>query len=457
MKRSFNSMETNSKFVNEFNGLDPLNDKSLRRVGQYVLGMLLGNSPVKSIVQCLARKVGDTDPDRFYAIKILTLEDSYNETQDDRQGKMLLHTEYSLLSLLHDQKGVIHHWGLFKDEAKEEKEVSTGKWVYTGNNKKRICLVLDCLWSHDFSPKSIDFVNLQHHVIKEKKLAERDALRIFYEVVRIVCDLHKRNIVHRDLKLGNMVFNKRTRRITLINFCLGKHLINENDMLTDQRGSPAYISPDVLSGKPYLGKPSDCWALGVVLYTMLFGQFPFYDSVPQELFRKIKSAEYSIPKEGRISSNTTSIIKTLLVLNPRQRMTAEQVLDALQTSLSIWVSTKNSLSQLQVVPDIDDQQKSKKDSKTDESTANHSNKEQLQKEDFSLNQIIPKGVNTPLMSSSISIWHKHKLRLNSGRIRTTPIGTLPIRRIETDAKPLTPEQMAIYNRLLFKSKVTQNN
>ena len=43
----------------------------------------------------------------------------------------------------------------------------------------------------------------------------------------------------------------RTKRITITNFCLGKHLIRENDLLKDQRGSPAYISPDVLSGKLY--------------------------------------------------------------------------------------------------------------------------------------------------------------------------------------------------------------
>ena len=42
------------------------------------------------------------------------MKDSDEETQDDRQGKMLLHTEYSLLSLLHDQDGVIHHHGFFK-------------------------------------------------------------------------------------------------------------------------------------------------------------------------------------------------------------------------------------------------------------------------------------------------------------------------------------------------------
>ena len=40
----------------------------------------------------------------------------------------------------------------------------------------------------------------------------------------------------------------RTKKITITNFCLGKHLIREDDLLRDQRGSPAYISPDVLSG-----------------------------------------------------------------------------------------------------------------------------------------------------------------------------------------------------------------
>ena len=84
--------------------------------------------------------------------------------------------------------------------------------------------------------------------------------------------------------LLQVVLNLKSQEVTLTNFCLGKHLMNENDLLKDQRGSPAYISPDVLSGKPYLGKPSDMWALGVVLFTMLYGQFPFYDSVPQELF-----------------------------------------------------------------------------------------------------------------------------------------------------------------------------
>lgn len=65
-------------------------------------------------MQCLARKDGTDD---FYQLKILTLEergDQGIESQEERQGKMLLHTEYSLLSLLHTQDGVVHHHGLFQ-------------------------------------------------------------------------------------------------------------------------------------------------------------------------------------------------------------------------------------------------------------------------------------------------------------------------------------------------------
>ncbi|XP_052811931.1 uncharacterized protein LOC128239352 [Mya arenaria] len=339
--------------------LRPPTPGGIKRAGPYLLGPRLGSSPVKSIVQCLARKDGT---DKFYTLKILTLENGGRERTDDRQGKMLIHTEYSLLCLLRHQDGVVHHHGLFKDEAWEEKEHDGGggKTEFTGRRRKRLCLVLDCLIPHEFSDQNSDLINLQHYVIKEKKLSEKEAIVIFYDIVRVVECLHKKNIVHRDLKLGNMVLNKRSRRITITNFCLGKHLVSENDLLLDQRGSPAYISPDVLSGSPYLGKPSDMWALGVVLFTMLYGQFPFYDSVPQELFRKIKAADFKIPNDMRVSEDTKAVVHRLLLMNPRQRLSATQVLDQLSTIIARWRAMNAPVGTLQVVPDIDDQSEEKK-------------------------------------------------------------------------------------------------
>ncbi|XP_022430951.1 serine/threonine-protein kinase 40 [Monodon monoceros] len=404
-----------------------ISGNNAKRAGPFILGPRLGNSPVPSIVQCLARKDGTDD---FYQLKILTLEergDQGIESQEERQGKMLLHTEYSLLSLLHTQDGVVHHHGLFQDRTCEIVEDAESSRMVK-KMKKRICLVLDCLCAHDFSDKTADLINLQHYVIKEKRLSERETVVIFYDVVRVVEALHQKNIVHRDLKLGNMVLNKRTHRITITNFCLGKHLVSEGDLLKDQRGSPAYISPDVLSGRPYRGKPSDMWALGVVLFTMLYGQFPFYDSIPQELFRKIKAAEYAIPEDGRVSENTVCLIRKLLVLDPQQRLAAADVLEALSAIIASWQSLSSLSGPLQVVPDIDDQM-----SNADSSQEAKAAEERSQYE-----------FETYMRQQLLLAEEKSSVREARGWGPRRQLGSVPpVRRLGHDAQPVNPLDAAI--------------
>ncbi|KAK3603549.1 hypothetical protein CHS0354_027973 [Potamilus streckersoni] len=411
----------------------------IKRAGPYLLGPRIGSSPVRSIVPCLARKEGTDD---FFTIKILTLEDSNKESQDDRQGKMLIHTEYSLLSLLKNQDGVIHHHGLFKDEAWEERETldRNGHVEFTGRRRKRLCLVLDCLIPHGYSDKNTDLMNLQHYVIKEKKLSEKEAVIVFYDIIRVVESLHKKNIVHRDLKLGNMVLNKRTRRILITNFCLGKHLVCETDLLKDQRGSPAYISPDVLSGKPYLGKPSDMWALGVVLFTMLYGQFPFYDSIPQELFRKIKSAEFRLPPDVRISEKTKSIVCKLLIMNPQDRMTASQVLDALTSVIASWQTPANSYDSLQVVPDIGSESDNEEDTQSDDQSRGQQTRASLSEFETSL-----------FTANSDNVLTRQQPRPPTIKRRVPPT-KIPIRRLDTDARPLNQAEIVAHSSLIFSQR-----
>ncbi|XP_054273427.1 serine/threonine-protein kinase 40-like [Macrosteles quadrilineatus] len=402
----------------------------VKRAGPYLLGPTLGSSPVKSIVQCLARQEGT---DNFFTLKLLILKGGTEETQDERQGKMLLHTEYSLLSLLSNQENVVHHHGFFKDLALEEKLTRDGP-VYTGRVRTRLCLVLDCLSAHDFCPRTADLINLQHYVIREKKLSEREAAVILYNTVDVVRSLHERNIVHRDLKLGNIVLNQRTHQVTLTNFCLGKHLASEQDLLKDQRGSPAYISPDVLCGKPYIGKPSDMWALGVVLFTMLYGQFPFYDSSPTQLFNKIKAADYTIPNDGRVGENTMSLIRRLLVLEPSQRMTASEVLDSLSVIIATSRSLMAPLEPLQVVPDIDE----------------------IKEEP----QVVEPQ---PVFELERSCDWLHKLTNNVTRPPVSyqktlvrRVGQIPVQRIGEDARELTPVDLARLRHMLPNERLQRN-
>ncbi|XP_012889548.1 PREDICTED: serine/threonine-protein kinase 40 isoform X2 [Dipodomys ordii] len=356
-----------------------ISGNNAKRAGPFILGPRLGNSPVPSIVQCLARKDGTDD---FYQLKDRTCE-VVEDTESSRMVKKM---------------------------------------------KKRICLVLDCLCAHDFSDKTADLINLQHYVIKEKRLSERETVVIFYDVVRVVEALHQKNIVHRDLKLGNMVLNKRTHRITITNFCLGKHLVSEGDLLKDQRGSPAYISPDVLSGRPYRGKPSDMWALGVVLFTMLYGQFPFYDSIPQELFRKIKAAEYTIPEDGRVSENTVCLIRKLLVLDPQQRLAAADVLEALSAIIASWQSLSSLSGPLQVVPDIDDQMSNADSSQEAKVTEECS---QYEFENYMRQQL--------LLAEEKSSIHEARSWVPKRQFGSVP----PVRRLGHDAQPMTSLDTAI--------------
>ena len=165
------------------------NRSSLKCAGPYVLGPSLARSPVKSIVQCLSRRMNSDD---FYTIKLLTLSKSTNVNcqNDMKQGKMLIHTEYSLLSLLHSQEGVIHTHGLFQDEVIPENSTTSDN-EQPSSKCKRLCLVLDCLEPHNYCQSTQDYENLQSFVIKEKKLCERKALVVFLDIVKVVKDLHE--------------------------------------------------------------------------------------------------------------------------------------------------------------------------------------------------------------------------------------------------------------------------
>uniref|UniRef100_A0A182WG94 Serine/threonine-protein kinase 40 n=1 Tax=Anopheles minimus TaxID=112268 RepID=A0A182WG94_9DIPT len=329
----------------------PVERKRCRKAGDFVIGYELGTSPGVPQTQYLARKQGSNE---FYLLKILSF-DPETEIVDKEtlQGKVLLHNEFTLLSMLDDLDGVIHQHGFFSDYAFEERQIErddgTVHSIYTGRIRRRLILVLDCVHAHEFCDESSAYISLQRH-ISVARLSERDALELFYEVVKVVEQLHARNIIHRDLKLNNIVLDRRTGRIVLTNFFLGKHLINEQECLFDQRGSPAYISPDVLGGKPYRGKPSDMWALGVILYTIVYGKFPFLDTTPSALFRKIREADYTIPSGFNTTHETKSLIKRMLTLNPDERLTASEVRIELKQNLRKFRRPRMNCDQL--VPEL---------------------------------------------------------------------------------------------------------
>lgn len=98
----------------------------------------------------------------------------------------------------------------------------------------------------------------------------------------------------------------------------------DDDKLTDRRGCPAYVAPEVLrSGRAYSGKAADIWSLGVLLYTMLVGRYPFNDAEHASLFAKISRGQFAVP-DG-LSARAKCLIRALLRREPSERPESEDI------------------------------------------------------------------------------------------------------------------------------------
>ena len=110
-------------------------------------------------------------------------------------------------------------------------------------------------------------------VKKNKKLDEQRAKTIFKQVVHGVAHCHCRSVLHRDIKLDNILMDL-TGNIKICDFGVSR-LIKKDQIIQEQCGTPAYLAPEIIADKGYKGFNVDIWSLGVLLYTMLQGTVPF--------------------------------------------------------------------------------------------------------------------------------------------------------------------------------------
>ncbi|KAI9887121.1 MAG: hypothetical protein M1823_001028 [Watsoniomyces obsoletus] len=117
--------------------------------------------------------------------------------------------------------------------------------------------------------------------------------RIFSELVEAVTYLHQRNIVHRDIKLENVLMNIPVEQavtikdwqhypysvVTLTDLGLSRRIDPADPLLHTRCGSEDYAAPELLMGQPYDGRQTDAWALGVLLYALMESRLPF-DPLP---------------------------------------------------------------------------------------------------------------------------------------------------------------------------------
>ncbi|KAM9566533.1 hormonally up-regulated neu tumor-associated kinase isoform 2-T2 [Guaruba guarouba] len=169
--------------------------------------------------------------------------------------------------------------------------------------------------------------NLMHKIYEKKRLEEHEARKYIRQLILAVEHLHRAGVVHRDLKIENLLLDE-DNNIKLIDFglsnCAG--ILGYSDPFSTQCGSPAYAAPELLARKKY-GPKIDVWSIGVNMYAMLTGTLPFTVEPfsLRALYQKMVDKEMN-PFPTQLSSAAVNFLRSLLEPDPAKRPNIQQAL-----------------------------------------------------------------------------------------------------------------------------------
>ena len=146
---------------------------------------------------------------------------------------------------------------------------------------------------------------------------------MFKQIAEGIEYLHSQNIAHRDIKLDNILIEDKTNMVKIIDFGFSV-MCSSMQKLKIFCGTPSYMAPEITMKKEYDGKTVDMWALGVLLYVMLTGTFPFKGTTEADLYHKIQKGNFSMP--DFVSKDARKIIYQLLEVSQSRRITSKELI-----------------------------------------------------------------------------------------------------------------------------------
>eukprot|EP00746_Dinoflagellata_sp_MGD_P012711 gnl/MRDRNA2_/MRDRNA2_127195_c0_seq1.p1 gnl/MRDRNA2_/MRDRNA2_127195_c0~~gnl/MRDRNA2_/MRDRNA2_127195_c0_seq1.p1 ORF type:complete len:534 (+),score=114.32 gnl/MRDRNA2_/MRDRNA2_127195_c0_seq1:124-1725(+) len=202
------------------------------------------------------------------------------------------------------------------------------------------------------TPEELTFVmeflaggELYERLVKKGNYNEYTAANAAYQMLLAVSYLHSQDVVHRDLKLENFLYETETGdHLKVIDFGFSK--LHDPHMKMDAScGTVSYIAPEVIA-RSYTNK-CDLWSLGVITYMMLSGEPPF-PGEGQTTLKLIRAGLYSMdsPRWRKVSEPAKSFVRALLTKNPEKRPSA---LEALEDP---WIVRRAALHSVDIDPQV---------------------------------------------------------------------------------------------------------
>ncbi|CAD7704676.1 unnamed protein product [Ostreobium quekettii] len=158
-----------------------------------------------------------------------------------------------------------------------------------------------------------------------ERLPEELVARYFKDMVRALDYLHSQRVVHGDLKPENVLVSAHGE-VKLSDFGCSKVIVSGNEYLERCNGTPAFLAPEMMKpNSRYRGRPTDIYAMGACLYTLVFGRIPFTAPNLYQLFQVVQNENVSFPENVHVSDSLKDLLNRLLTKNPKERITLLEV------------------------------------------------------------------------------------------------------------------------------------
>ncbi|RMX41902.1 hypothetical protein pdam_00006629 [Pocillopora damicornis] len=179
-----------------------------------------------------------------------------------------------------------------------------------------------------------DAGGVQKLLEKKTRFTEKETWTVINQLAHAVAYLHDCDIVHRDLKLENILLGQpvgnELLNIKLTDFGLSfvKGSVGSDSMMQSVCGTPIYMAPEVIDDLGY-SQQCDIWSIGVIMYTLLTGRPPFVAETEEKLYELIKKGEvdFSDPCWETCHESAKNLLLGMLKVDPAYRRTAKEILN----------------------------------------------------------------------------------------------------------------------------------
>ncbi|XP_051195527.1 serine/threonine-protein kinase GRIK1 [Lolium perenne] len=151
-------------------------------------------------------------------------------------------------------------------------------------------------------------------------LGEDTSRKYLRDIISGLMYLHAHNIIHGDIKPDNLLVTS-TGNVKIGDFSVSQIFEDDDDMLWRSPGTPVFTAPECCQGSAYHGRAADTWAVGVTLYCMITGRYPFLGDTLQETYDKIVNDPVEITAD--MSPELADLIQRLLCKDPAERITLQ--------------------------------------------------------------------------------------------------------------------------------------